>query len=291
MAGHIKSTHENFDIASLDIREPIAESAMLARQWSETLCTDCAPYHGAWQVLHLLGVLNSMRSDDSFLIAQLDAAIASGASRILVSGAADYALQARIAAVANKHNSTIQLTIVDRCETPLELNRWYATRTGMNVELLRENILNYRATDKFDLICTHAFLPYFSPGDRIKLAKIWWDCLRPGGTVLTAQRAKPDDTSDHRDFPQQAFKLAAEQQDQIGIDPELARSLAVNFAAARRTFKIKDNEEIRKLFLQQGFELEQFVLPDSYQPEKQGSGTHTQPNHCRLRILARKPVV
>ena len=91
-----KSPLAKFDIASLDIHEPLAESAMLARQWSKTLCNACESYHGAWQVLRLLGVFNSIRTDDDFLIRQLDEAIGSGAGRILISGAADVAQQARM---------------------------------------------------------------------------------------------------------------------------------------------------------------------------------------------------
>lgn len=297
MAGENKPPHTKADITLVDIDEPLDESAMLATQWSKTLCTDCGTYHGAWQVLRLLGVLNSMRSDDDFLIAQLDAAIEGGARRILISGAADYALMARIAAVAGRNQTTVQLTVVDLCETPLELNRWYASRAGMSVELLRTDILKFRNPDSFDLVCTHSFLPFFSPAQRGDLLKVWWECLAPGGAVLTAQRTRPNDNSARHGFSQsqaealgeRAYRLAAEQFDQFGIDPALARNLANDYAVNRSTYLVRDSEQLRQLFLQQGFQLEQFARPGAGQYEKDIPSTPTASSDCRWRILARKP--
>ena len=294
----MSSPHEKFDIGSLDIQEPLVESAMLAHQWSEAHCNECGSYHGAWQVLRLLGVLNSMRSDDDFLLTQLDFAVGNGARKILVSGAADYALQARIAAVARRHKARPRITVIDLCNTPLKLNRWYANRSGMDVDVLQGDILNYRMPDHFDLICTHSFLPFFNPDERGTLLRVWWDCLAPGGAVLTAQRTRPDDTSSRHGFSQaqadalglRAYELAAEQYDRFAIDPEQARALAIGYALGRSTYVIRDNEQLRRLFLQQGFELKQFTLPGQGQLEKDAPSTPTRPGHRRTRILARKPV-
>lgn len=271
---------------------------MLAQQWSETLCSGCASYHGAWQVLRLLGVLNSMRSDDDFLLTQLNNAIGSGARKILISGAADYALQARIAAVAKRHKITPQITVVDLCETPLQLNRWYAARVGIEVDLVQDNILNFDKPDHFDLVCTHSFLPFFDADGRKQLVKVWWQCLAPGGAVLTAQRTRPNDTSERHGFTrsqtdalgQRAYDLATEKYAQLGIEPKQARHLAIEYALGRSTYVLRDSEQLRRLFLSQGFELEQFTLPDHGQLEKDVPSTPTKPGHQRSRILARKPV-
>jgi len=298
MARQINSPNVKFDVAALDIWEPLAESAMLAHQWSQALCIGCGSYHGAWQILRLLGVLNSMRSDDDFLISQLDLEIGRGARKILVSGAADYAIQARIAAVAKRHKATPRITILDLCETPLKLNRWYATRAGMDAHLLQDNILKYHNPDHFDLVCTHSFLPFFSPDERRKLVEVWWHCLAPGGAVLTAQRTRPNDTSRWHVFTkaqadelgQRACDLAEEQYDRLGIEPEQARRLAIDYAVGRSTYVLRDSEQLRRLFLQQGFELEKFSPPGQGQLAKDLPSTPTEPGHFRMRILARKPL-
>jgi SAM-dependent methyltransferase len=299
MAGQINPFHAKLNVASLDIQEPLAESAPLARQWSEILCHGCGSYHGAWQTLRLLGVINSMRSDDDFLITQLDLAIGSGARNILISGAADYALQARIAAVAKTHRATPRLTIVDQCETPLELNRWYANRMGVDVDVLQGNILNYLKPDHFDLVCTHSFLPFFNAQERGKLVGAWWDCLKPGGAVLTTQRTRPGSTSKRHGFSQEqanelgqrAHDQAEKQFDRLGVAPKLARRLAVDYATGKSTYVLRDSEQLRQLFLHQGFELEQFAPPGQKQIEIDLPSSPTKPGHHRMRILARKPVI
>ena len=293
-----KLDHTKLDMAPVDIHEPLAESAPLARRWAETLCRGCGSYHGAWQTLRLLGVLNSMRSDDDFLMTQLDLAISKGATKFLISGAADYALQARIAAVAKKYKTKPELTIADLCETPLKLNRWYAKRVGMDIELFQGNVLNYRQPDYFDLVCTHSFLAFFDTDERRKLIGVWWDCLSPGGAVLTAQRTRPSVTSSRHGFNeaeadalgQRAYDKAGEQFDRFGIAPEFARRLAVEYAAGKSTYVFRDSEQLRRLFLNQGFELEQFAPPDPGQTEKDLPSSPTIAGHQRMRILARKPV-
>ncbi len=62
----------------------------------------------------------------TFFQAELDNAFRRGITRILISGAADYALLARIVTMASRHNATPEITVLDRCETPLRLNSWYA---------------------------------------------------------------------------------------------------------------------------------------------------------------------
>jgi SAM-dependent methyltransferase len=298
MTDHSARLIADFDIKTLKIEEPLAESAMLARNWSNSLCDSCASYHGAWQILRVLGVLNSMRSDDDFLISQLNLAIGNGARKILISGAADYALQARIAAVANRHEVSPEITVVDLCKTPLKLNRWYAKHHEMKLKVVHENILKYRQTGYFDLVCTHSFLPFFSPENRVELLKTWWDCLAPGGAVLTAQRVRPNDDSDRHGFSEQqteafgqrAYDLARAQYAQLNIEPQQARQLALGYARGRSTYVIRDKNQLTHLFLQQGFELEQFAAPGDGQLHKDLPSTPTQSGHHRMRILARKPI-
>jgi SAM-dependent methyltransferase len=285
------------DAVSLDVAEPLAESAPLALQWATAHCGRCGSYHGAWQTLRLLGVLNSIRSDDDFFIPQLDRAIRSGAGRILISGAADYALLARVAAVAKRHGVAPEVTVMDRCQTPLALNRWYARRAGMEVETVHGDILDYRNPGRFDLVCTHSFLCFFKQREREKLAGVWWDCLVPGGAVLTAQRARPDDPSPRHEFTaaqaaalgERAHRLATERFERLGIEPERARRLAVAYAEGRSTFLVRDSEQLRGLFLRQGFELAHFAPPGGAQPVADIPSTPTRSGHLRWRILAVKP--
>jgi SAM-dependent methyltransferase len=275
---------------------------MLAHEWSQSLCMEsgddatCSWYHGSWQLLRLLGVFNSIRSDDDFFLPALDAAISSGARKFLISGAADYALLARIKAVSASHNVSPEVTVVDHCPTPLKLNRWYAERTGLEIKTICGNILDLLAPGEFDVTCTHSFLCFFNAADRQKLAARWWDCLAPGGSVITAQRARPKDDNPRIGYSSdqvailanRARDLAREQFDQFHIDPEAAAALAKGYATHHWTYLIRQADELRDLFQSQGFEMEHFAPPGGGQHEADTPGTPNKTGTNRWRILARK---
>jgi len=297
MANQNISLPTNNNSVPFAILEPLAESAPLALDWSKSLCDGCGSYHGAWQVLRLLGVMNSMRSDDDFLLPQLAGLIGEGARSILVSGAADYAFLARILAASGARANSLEITVADRCETPLELNRWYAHRAGLEIATWRGEILQYDNPGAFDLVCTHSFFGFFNARGRKALVTSWWDCLASGGAVLTAQRTRPHDPDSRHGFSRsqsdnlgaRAFRLAEDRFEQLGIDPGYARSLAVAYASDRESYTIRDEGHLRRIFLEQGFELEHFAPPDRNQAEKDIPSVPTAPSTFRWRILARKP--
>ena len=144
--------------------EALEEAARLARDEAPSLCRadaaggTCAWHHGLWPTLRLLGLVTEPALHGEFLRGAL-AAVAGKAPRVLLSGAADHALLAQVlAAFASR---TLRITVLDICETPLLLNRWYAGRAGVAIETCRSDILDYAAPRAFDAICTHAFLGNF----------------------------------------------------------------------------------------------------------------------------------
>jgi hypothetical protein len=290
----VNEIHPHFD-------EPLADSAMLAHEWSQRHChrgqNSCDWYHSSWQILRLLGVFTSIRSDDDFIFTELDSALRRGATRLLVSGAADYALLARIASAASRLGVTPRVTVIDQCRTPLELNRWYAGRAGLEIETEQTDILSYTNPGRFDLVCTHSFMAYFDEAERARLTRVWWDCLAEGGAVLTAQRVRPGEKRIKIAYtPEQAVamgerahQLAQQQVDQLGIDPDLARALALGYASRHLNHVIHHPDHLQDRFEQQGFVLEHFAPPGAHQPEPDAPGTPNESNSSRWRILARKP--
>jgi SAM-dependent methyltransferase len=286
------------------IDEPLQDSAALALAWSRQECDQgsddhpgCAWYHGSWQMLRYLGVFHSILSDDDFFLPTLTRLIESGTRRILISGAADYALLARIAAAAGPQLADMQVTVVDLCGTPLRLNAWYGERYGINVKVVRENVLLYQPAEAFDLICTHSFLCFFDAAERRRLVESWRHNLRPGGVVLTAQRARTEDRQAIIRYSQTEVDALAERTQRRAealfrshaVDPRLARQLAVNYGRFHWTYLIRSAQEIRSLFEDCGFELETFAPPGQGQPVADAPGTPNESGSVRWRILARKP--
>ncbi|NND44143.1 MAG: class I SAM-dependent methyltransferase [Xanthomonadales bacterium] len=278
-------------------------SAPLALQWSRQYCVQpggateaCAWYHGSWQTLRLLGVFQSIRSDDDFFLPELDCLLGNGVRDILISGAADFALLSRIALMAGARIGDIRVTVIDRCATPLRLNEWLGKRLGLSITTIQGDVLSLQAAGQFDLVCTHSFICFFDQQQRSELIRRWHDLLRPNGKVLTAQRARTNDTEPvirYREaeilaMAERARRLATDQFDRLGIDPSLAHQLALGYGRHHWTYLVRTPAEIRQLFNEQGFSLERFEPPGDQPAINDPPGTPNQSGSVRWRILASK---
>src|SRR5882672_2854991 len=133
------------------IEEPLLESAPLAWRLAPQLCNrdtgngeDCSAMHGAWQYLRALGLVGSIdQRADFYREALAPVAEAATTPSILVCGAADYAMLAQIVAAFRGRNVEPDVTVIDLCETPLMLNRWYADRAACRIKTVREDVLKY----------------------------------------------------------------------------------------------------------------------------------------------------
>ena len=283
------------------IDEPLPRSAPLARRWAMTHCGKRGPhacdwYHGSWQYLRMLGVFESIRSDDDFFMPNLARLLEEGATRILITGAADYALLARIHAVAGPSKGKLEVTVVDRCETPLRLNAWFGERNGIRVRTVRADVLDWQAEHTFDLVCTHSFICFFDVDERPRLLARWRDSLAPGGIVLTAQRARVHDSqpricySDEQvaALARRAAALSRAHRGPLRVSPGFARQLAEGYGRHHWTYLIRTPDEIRELFESSGFELLEFAPPGPCARIGDNPGTPNEHGSARWRILARR---
>ena len=288
--------------AELAVREDLFAAARIAPALAATHCRpqddghSCAWYHGSWPVLRALGAINSPGSDDDFLLRALAEGFARGARRVLVSGAADAGMLARVtSALPSGHD--VRITVLDRCRTPLEHGRRHAEALGIDIDTVCADILDYEADGEFDLICTHSFLTFFPPIARQRLVRRWWRSLRPGGYVITAQRVRPGESAAITRFPPEDIARLAEAAergaqalgDRIGVGPAQARALALGYGEHHRTHLIASPEELQSLFLDAGFRLDEFAPPPQERQRLDRSGAPTNAHSGRWRILARKP--
>jgi len=284
-----------------EVRENVRAAAHRARALAARHCVpdgnggDCGWYHASWPVLRALGVINSPGSDDDFLLRAIGAELAAGARRVLVSGAADAGMLARVTSCLAPGRS-VEVTVLDRCQTPLELNRAHALEVGIEIETIRADILGFESDQRFDLICTHSFMTFFSAADRQRLVACWKALLRPGGCVVTAQRVRPGEKEELTRFPPAEIRrLGAEAERQARcngesiVDAVIARALALGYGANHQTHLIASPQDLERLFLDQGFVLEEFVPPATERRLLDRSGAPANASSCRWRILARKP--
>ena len=186
------------------------------------------------------------------------------APRVLISGTADYSLLARLLPAFEERGMRPHFTVVDRCETALMLNRWYAQRAGLEIATARSDALEHAAAPGFDLICTHSFLGQFDAARRAQLLAAWHRMLRPDGLLLTINRLRPDAAPDWLGYTaQQAEKLsqnvrqgAGEVAGLVGATADELAAAALRYARHMGAWPVRSEDEIRSLCEASGFRVE-----------------------------------
>lgn len=207
-AGDLKSDHvfgDDPDRVDLTrINRFLAKSAPLALAKSQSLCTspegdekstggeNCAWLHGSHQYLLLLGLAATPVRNLAFYRQEIQrAACESGARRILIAGCCDYMMLAIVLDAYGALGIVPDITVVDRCNTPLYLCRWYADLQGHAVTTLQSSFLTYEPDEPFDLVSTDGLISNFWPELRADLVSAWHKVLKPGGFVVTTNNIQP----------------------------------------------------------------------------------------------------
>lgn len=248
--------------------EELEEAAALARALAPQFCRrdphtgqSCEWHHGLWPALRLLGLVTAPALHGSFLRGAF-AAIPAARPRILLTGTADHALLAQLhAACAGR---PLDAVVLDRCETPLMLNQWFAKRAGIALETRQSDFLQFDDPRPFDAVCAHAFLGNFDPAQRVALVAKLRALLRPGGRVITVNRLRPGSASQWIAFSTDqlwAFRNRAEEVAQAqGLRfPRLGHAAEV-YAGKQAVFPLESTAALRELFEQGGFGVEELSL-------------------------------
>lgn len=159
---------------------------------------------------------------------------------------------AEVLGALGERRPAVRVIVLDICESPLMLNRWYAGRAVREIETLCSDILACPADGGFDAICTHAFLSMLPAAQRPALYAKWAQLLRPGGVVITVNRLRPAhagaevrfgerDTAAYRALVRErAASLPAG----LGIDPDWLVSAAGRYAERLRVFPLHTSDEV-----------------------------------------------
>lgn len=248
----------------------LEESAPLALERSAGLChrepggdDGCDWYHGVWQYFRILGVVATPWMQRDFYERELGDLAAGGSHpRVLVSGTSDYAMLALVLHAYALRGARPEVTVADRCGTPLFLNRWYAERHGVRITTRAGDILA-AAGGPYDVICTHSFLGNFPPPRRAELISVWRALLRPGGKLVTINRIRPDSSGEVRfsaeqgaAFRERVLRAAATSPAAIGIDDRTLARWAEAYTARYRSWPMSSAAELRTLLEDGGFVVE-----------------------------------
>lgn len=249
---------------------PLAEAAILSRQWAKLHCqlethseTCCDWYHGAWPTLRLIGSVSGAKADESFFQDAYTNHARSG-DHILITGAADYAILEQVIKAYQQSGAEPVVTVLDLCDTTLELNRWYAEKQGLKITCQRGNILDYSQSTSFDLITTHSILSFIPEASRPALFKNWRKLLKTGGHLITSQAVRPAytgpalrqfDADEVEIFVEKAIANAAWANSDLQLSTTALRALARKFAIHKTAFVVDSIERLQQGLLQAGFSI------------------------------------
>ena len=254
----------------------LAKSANLAYSIAKDHCrsndglsNDCSWYHGSWLFFRTLGLVSDPGIHKPLFIEGFKPLLKSDDfSRVLISGAVDYSMLATVLEIYQKNNTELDVTVVDICQTPLELCQWYAKQQGEVINTITSDILNFSSTELFDVICTHAFMGNFDKRQRLDLVSSWGSLLRIGGKVITVQRIRPGFNYKKARFSRQQARLfgdsvlqqAKKQSDLFLTEAVKIGAMAEEYAQKFFSYPVHSKEEIKQLFTNAGFIVEKLEV-------------------------------
>ena len=285
--------------ASPTLEEPVVLSAPLAYRVAPGFChkdpvsgEDCAWYHGLWQYLRVFNLVATPQRHAGFFLDSLGSLAHEGSHRrVLISGTADYSMFAHLLRAYRRQNASVD--VVDLCETPLFLCKWYARIVSAAVDTHTSDILAFRCTEPFDVICTHSFLSRFTPYARGQLVSKWRQLLRPGGKVVTTTRIDPSWSEDPSGFKPTQLSAFCDRvlqearcwRDILAADPDEMVEQARLYAQKSVNYSVRSPEEIVDLFERGGFEMERLQLtevPGNVSARQSGSSTHQRATYAEI---------
>jgi len=171
------------------------EGAAFAFRVASECCVDsdndwgCTGYHALWQYLRFTGIQPSISRDHSVLSALLhEALLGVDAPHVLISGAADYGLLELLGEWSHVTKRSVTVDVVDRCETPLRVNRWFAEKAGLSLQCYHCDFRYFTPSTSYDLVAAHSFISMFELSERQALVEKWSSLLKPKGHLLTTTR-------------------------------------------------------------------------------------------------------
>jgi SAM-dependent methyltransferase len=259
----------------------------------------CAWYHGLWQYLKLMDIVEGLRHQASFFAEALANVPAKGGrSRVLVSGAADYGMLAYVLSLFRVRGVAADVTVIDLCETPLVLNSWYAERAGIAITTRVADALAFEESVGFDAIVTHAFLGRFPPEARPTLFRRWYRLLRPGGVLVTVSPLRPGASATMVRFTADqsaAFRArvlaAAEALDgQLGVPARTLAEAAERYASQHRVYAVRSAGEVEQLLGDAGFAVDHLSsVPPTAAAPTGVQGPTVSGDAAYLRIVGIRP--
>lgn len=239
----------------------------------------CEWFHAVWQYLRVFDMVSSPDWHRAFFMKALESEFRAFSSahprrrpRVLITGAADYSMLAYVLAAADRSHSALDVGILDRCRTPLVACEWYSRYREEHEEQSLDHTIRVHEADvltlrnprslRYDVITTDDYLTRFEPAQAEKVAAIWHQLLKPGGTVISTARIHPMDAprgallDEVSDFALRAQSAAERWRMYLKAGVEELTVAARQYAVSMRSYDLGDENDIVALLGEVGFDVE-----------------------------------
>jgi SAM-dependent methyltransferase len=259
-----------------ELAEPLMMSLPVARLLAPVLCRmdrpsgeDCSSSHGLWPCWRLFKIAPTPERSARFFLDAFGSLAREGSfRRVLVSATCDYSMLAHVLHAYRRERAALDVTVVDRCETPLAMCKWYSKLVSQRIDTQETDIFEYQAAAPFDVICTDGFLPRFPPDRKRALMAKWRSLLRPGGKVVTTTRVRSSSSGETTGFTvyqkdaltRHAYELAKRWREFLDLDPREVAQAAQRLADGGRRYSMRSRSEVRELFEREGFVVDRLTF-------------------------------
>ena len=162
--------------------EDLPAMAAQAYALSERLCVRCRIHHAVWPYLRLANMCGGPEAGAPVVEGTLRKLLAPGGRRVLIAGACDSGLVGTVARAGLDLKP--EITLVDRCETSLELSRRFAAEWSLPIRTKRLDLTGLEL-EGFDIVYANSLLQFIAEDRRVDVLARMRRALRPGGHLVS----------------------------------------------------------------------------------------------------------
>jgi SAM-dependent methyltransferase len=162
--------------------EDLAELAATQYRLADRFCDTCRSYHSLWPYRRISRVIATAEADRTDVEPALAELFQTGRRKVLIAGAADSGLLALTARAGARHG--VNITVLDRCLTPLELCGAFSRRWSLSADLLHQDLRTLDREAEFDLVFANSILLFIASEWRHEVLQRLRRALRPDGRLV-----------------------------------------------------------------------------------------------------------
>jgi len=162
--------------------EDLAQLAATQYRLADRFCDRCRNYHALFPYRRIARIVTTAEAGGPDFSSTLSGLFKAERRRVLIAGAADSGLLALTARAGAAFD--IDIVVLDRCRTPLELCREFAQRWSLAADVLHRDLTDLDIAEGFDVVFADNILLFVKPERRIDVLSRLRRALRPNGRLV-----------------------------------------------------------------------------------------------------------